>query len=133
MIFDVSNTISAYFLKQPRPPVKIKTARMLKYDVNEPGYVLVRQSFSGAWERSYIRNNKSLPKEIHFKKNYNEPVPLKKSKIQHLLNLSKYIKKPENLDFYKNILNKMPSNIDPVEDDVEMDNDDNSSGTSDVE
>lgn len=131
MIFDVSSNISPYFLKNPKPPVKIKTARMLKYDRNEPGYVLARQSYSGEWERSYIRNNKSLARELRLTQNYKESVPLKQSKIKHLLNLSKYIKKPENLMFYKRLLNTREQ--DTEENDTEIDNDDNSSGNSDIE
>lgn len=104
---------------------------MLKYDRNEPGYVLAKQSYTGEWERSYIRNNKSLSKELRLTPNYKEAVPLKQSKIRHLSNLSKYIKKPDNINFYNRLLNTDKHGSD--DNDVEIDNDDNSSGNSDVE
>lgn len=98
--------------KESTTTVKIKTARMLKCDINEPGYVLVRQTYSGEWDRSYIRNNKSLPRELHLTQNYNKAVPLKESKIKRLLNLAKYIKKLDNINFYSTLsINKIVETV----------------------
>lgn len=129
-IFDISTSMSSFFLKNPKPPVKIKTARMLRYDIKEPGYVLARQSYSGEWERSTIRNSKSLPRELSLTPNYEEAIALKPSKIRHLKSLAKFIRKPENIQFYDHLLSN--NNIEN-EPNVEIDNDDNSSGASEAE
>ncbi|KAK9710174.1 hypothetical protein QE152_g26191 [Popillia japonica] len=118
------------------PPVKIKTARMLKYDINEVGYVLTRQTYCGEWERSYIRNKKCIPKEIKFEQQYFETIPLKKPKIDNFIHLSKFIKRPQNIAFYKafiSMLQKKPVGDSSSQDKVEVIDDDNSSGESDPE
>lgn len=135
MIFNVVDSFAPYFLQQPRPPVKIKTARMLKYEINEPGYVLSRDTYSGEYNRSYIRNKRSLPMEFHFKQNYFEVIPLKPTKIKHFLNLSQYLKKPENIAINIEFIKRLQPNNEPGGNkdgnNVDLVDEDNSSGQSD--
>ncbi|KAK9696750.1 Integrase zinc binding domain [Popillia japonica] len=104
---------------------------------NKPvSYKIYWKADCGEWERSYIRNKKCIPKEIQFEQQYFETIPLKKQKIDNFIHLSKFIKRPQNIAFYKafiSMLQKKPVGDSSSQDKVEVIDDDNSSGESDPE
>ncbi|KAJ8956422.1 hypothetical protein NQ314_006751 [Rhamnusium bicolor] len=46
-LFDVKKAVEPYFLKTPKPPLKLKILRMYKISIEDPNIVLIRESYSG--------------------------------------------------------------------------------------
>lgn len=128
MIFNISDAVTPYFLTSGRPPVKIKTARMLKYSVDEPGVVLVRQTYTGYWEKCLIRNKRRLPKEFKFKHLYTTRLDIPQGKQDNLKTLTQYLKNTEAKIFYSRLLTESTGQSDLT---IDIDEEDNSSGVND--
>lgn len=128
MILNVSEAVTSFFLNSARPPVKIKTARMLRYLIDEPGVVLVRQTYTGNWEKSLIRNKRDIPKEFQFNPLYNARLDITQGKKENLKDLQQYLKKTEAKIFYNRLFAEAGQRPDQTRD---IDEDDNSSAISD--
>lgn len=128
MIFNILDATAPFFLKSARPPVKIKTARMLRYSIDDAGVVLVRQTYTGNWEKSLIRNKRAIPNEFEFKPLYNKPIDIPHGKKENLKDLTQYLTKAEAKNFYSRLLVQSSSRSDQ---NTDLDEDDNSSGISD--
>lgn len=101
---------------------------MLRYNINEPGVVLVRQTYNGIWERSLIRNKHGMPKEMVLKPLYHSALALPPAKKSCLESLVQYLKRPGSKEFYNKLLNSHNQTANN-EDDIEEDD----NGTSDIE
>lgn len=129
--FDFKSATEEYFLKSAKPPIQIKKVRQMIIKKNEPT-VSVRDSYSGFWRSSIIRNKVRLPEAMTLKCAYSQSVKISPLKINNLKTLLQYLEKAEKKVFYEQLFEKNenteggPSNVD------EIDEDDNSSGCEDV-
>lgn len=63
-ILDFKSSTDMFFIKNPRPPIKLKSLRMYRIQSNHK-FLEIRDSYSGPWMQSIIRNKKPLTK-LHF-------------------------------------------------------------------
>ncbi|KAJ8964873.1 hypothetical protein NQ314_004555 [Rhamnusium bicolor] len=97
--FDVKKAVKPYFLKTPKPPLKLKTLRMYKISIEDPNIALIRESYSGPWGRCWIRNKTQIPTEFALTPSYAGPININPLKIKSLIHLCPTLSKVENRAF----------------------------------
>lgn len=125
-LYDVKKTVEPYFLKTPKPPLKLKTLRMYKVSKENPGVVLVRDSYCGPWSRSLIRNKTKIPNEFALTPSYTGPIAINPLKVKSLLDLCPTLSKIENRAFYESFNQNRKEQ--PDQNMMDVDSEDNSSG-----
>lgn len=100
--FDIHNSLGDYFLKTPKPPMKIKSTRMIKVSC-EFADVKVRYSYTGNWYSIQIRNLKKSHFSINLLPLYSSPVEIKPAKIKDMRELVKFTKTIEANLYYENL------------------------------
>lgn len=134
--FDVKNikkSTEAYFLKTPKPPLKLKNIRMLQFNGNDP-FVKCRHSYRGPWQTSIVRNKKELSEVLTLDCLYIEPPCIAPAKLKDIKSLIPYLGNPESVNFYRKLFEDQSGGNEVVTDqtlDFDLDNDDNSSGCED--
>ncbi|CAH1958008.1 unnamed protein product [Acanthoscelides obtectus] len=121
--FNVKLSTDKYFLKNPRPPIKLKSLRMYRIQAKNK-FLEIRDSYSGPWRQSILRNKIPLSNELQLVQLYREPLAINPLKLKDLQTLSKVLSKREHTGFY-NALQPTESNIAELSD---IDPEDNSSG-----
>lgn len=117
MFFDIQNACSSYFLKTPRPTLGLREARIIEIS-SDSAYVKTKNTYSGLWTHSAVRNKKALQSYIELKKLYEQPIPINSVKIKNVISLSAFLKKPSSIAFYEKFsLTESGTNIDIDEDD----------------
>lgn len=117
MFFDIQNACSSYFLKTPRPTLGLREARIIEISCDS-AYVKTKNTYSGLWTHSAVRNKKALQSYIELKKLYEQPIPINSVKIKNVISLSAFLKKPSSIAFYEKFsLTESGTNIDIDEDD----------------
>lgn len=122
--FDMKQALTPYFLKTPKPALKLRQARVITTKA-EFNYIKIKLNFSGPSFKSEIRKRQNLPNELTLNPLYTTAIELTAGKKANLINLSKYLSCAENREYYINLCGG--DELDD-EDDVEVDEDDNSDG-----
>lgn len=109
--FDIYNAHGEHFLKSPKPPMRIKSARMTSVDTRFPE-VRVRYSYSGNWHSiQVLKANHAGSSTVTFNKLYSGRLPLQPNKAADLASLVNCTKTQEGHSFLTNILNISPANV----------------------
>lgn len=128
-LYNVEKAVSPYFLKVPKPPLKLKSIRMYKVSREDPGFIFTKDSYSGAWTKSMVRNKSKLPNELALTPLYLRPLKINPLKVKCLLDLCPMLTKKQNTAFYESFASN--KNEDSArQSDVESE--DNSSGCEDT-
>lgn len=122
---NIKEAVQPFFLKNPRPAVKLKPARMFRI-TQEHQFLEIRDTYNGPWRSCMIRNLHKLPTELVLQKLYPGPLPLNSGKRKDLRNLYSVLK-PSSVMFY-NSLGGPELDTAGVESEVDLDMSDNSSG-----
>lgn len=122
-------------MSNSKPPMKIKSVRVFKIAA-EVDYIQTKQSYTGAWDTIHVRNRKKLPTELTLKSLYQDEIEIKPQKLAFLRSLAKCLRIPENVHYYLNLQSNVahtstPSTSTSSGPEVEIDNEDNSSGAED--
>lgn len=132
-MYDIDKATQKYFLRNPKPQVAIKKARIL--EINKEHFDLkVKDSYTGPWRRCIIRNKCCLPKEIYLPPLYKSPNTISKAKLGNLKTLLQFLSSDKKAKFYETIFRQQGFTRvtdQPESELVETDNDDNSSGCED--
>lgn len=132
--FDMKNAVEPLFLKTPKHPLKLHEVRMMMFEKDDK-HIYLRKSYYGPWERHIVRNKNyhGDVSTLDLSKLYESPPGLKPAKKRDLLNLIQYLEDPAHRQYYELLLQDLASNAeDPTaEENVEIDNDDNSDGCDD--
>lgn len=131
---DIKKSTEDFFLKTPKPPLRLKQVRMLMINENDP-FVKFRHTYHGHWYSSTVRNKNKLPEFLTLDCLYDEPPRVAPAKLKDLQNLMPYLNSPDNLKFYNQIFAEHVKagpvvNRDETSD-CDVDIDDNSSGCED--
>ncbi|KAJ8928739.1 hypothetical protein NQ314_018664 [Rhamnusium bicolor] len=118
-----SKAVEPYFLKTPKPPLKLKTLRMYKISIEDPNIALIRKSYSGPWGRCWIRNKTQIPTEFALTPSYAGPININPLKIKSLIDLCPTLSKVENRAFYESF---MQNREEQPSQNTEIDSEDNS-------
>lgn len=124
MFFNIKDAIMPYFLKVPRPALRLRQARIIKTSAIY-NYIKTKENFTGISTCNEIRRKNRLPNDFVLDPLYSEPIKMNAGKIDNLLSLSKFLTKAENRDYYHKICGVEVNNVVDV---VEVDEDDNSDG-----
>lgn len=129
MIFDIKTSTEKFFLNTPRPAINIKNVRMIRIE-NQTEFVFLRDTYNGLWRSSKVLSKIKIGREIVMKQAYMGPLPVKSTKLENVDKLLGLLHKQENRKFYDDLIREAnKSSSDTVE--VDIDNDDNSSGCED--
>lgn len=125
-IFNFKLSTQKFFTKNPRPPVQLKSLRM--YRIQQCNKFLeVRDSYSGPWRQSIIRNKTPLTNTIELYPMYERPIPINPLKLNDLKTLCGVLSCQENRTFYDSLGANAEANADLGD----VDEEDNSSAYED--
>ena len=131
---DMKNAVEPFFLKTPKPPLKLHEFRMMLFQ-KEDKHIYLRKSYYGPWERHIVINKHyhGDASSIDLSKLYKSPTGLKPAKQRDLLKLIQYLEDPTHRQYYELLLQNMTLSTEApaAEENVEIDNDDNSDGCDD--
>ncbi|VVC94111.1 unnamed protein product [Leptidea sinapis] len=125
MFFNIKEAVSPYFLKVPKPALKLRQVCIIKTS-EKYQYIKTKDSFTGPATCNEIRRKCRLPDDFVINPLYQEPIKMNAAKVQNLLSLSKFLTKPENRAYYHGICSD--ANFDIGDNLAEVDEDDNSDG-----
>lgn len=126
---DMKKATDDLFLKMPKPPLKIKSVRMLNIN-KRSHYVYTRENYNGPWAQSVVVSpKKCLPREIELPFLYHGPLPIAPAKLQNIMSLTKFLNNVSNVRFYEGL--GQQTNEDDDAGAVDISEDDNSSGCED--
>lgn len=130
--FNMSDALKPFFMPNTKPPMKIKSVRVIKISA-DIDYIQTKHTYTGAWETIHLRNRKKLVTELTLMPLYKDEIQIKPQKLGFLRNLAKCLKVPENVQYYLNLQSNVaqPGASTSSDAEVEIDNDDNSSGAED--
>lgn len=90
-----------------------------------PTVIKLKDTYAGPWRTSIIRNKQKLASFIELVPVYLQAVPISSAKLKNIKDLLPYLKNAENRKFYEKIFSQQDLNRN---DELEIDEDDNSSG-----
>lgn len=130
--FDLKSAVEPFFLKMPKPPLKLQQVRMLMIEKDDP-HINLRKSYIGPWERHIVRNKpyRLDISTLNLPKLYKTPPGLHPAKKRDVLNLIQYLEDPAHRQYYESLLENLQVSQDQTVENVEIDNDDNSDGCED--
>lgn len=125
-IFNFKLSTDRFFIKNPKPAIKLKSLRMYRIQLHNK-FLEARDTYSGPWRQSIIRNKVPHGKELKLTPMYSEPIPINASKYSDLQKLCNVLTNEQHRRFYDSL--KTTKCDDPKGVDVEEE--DNSSAYED--
>lgn len=125
--FNFKKATDKFFLKKPRPAVQLKPLRMFRIQSCNT-FLEVRDTYSGMWRQSIVRNKTALSNELHLDPLFQDPIPLNPLKLADLQTLAGVLSDKKYAMFYNPLV---PGGEDQENPDV--DEEDNSSAYGDFE
>lgn len=101
-IIDMKGATEKYFWKAAKPPLKIKSARMVQI-VNTDRYIRMRDTYNGCWRSSVVLKSKCIPNELELPMAYAESLEMNTNKKKSILNLVPYLQRIESREYYEKL------------------------------
>lgn len=130
MIFDIKSATDKFFLKNPKPAIKIKNLKMLRIESTNR-WIFLKDSYSGEWRSSIVASRVPMTNEISLNHAYDLAVPIKKTKLDALEKLLPLLHNNSNRKFYEDLTTNQNTIAPDTPDNIIIENDDNSSGCED--
>lgn len=127
---DWKSATDSIFLKTPKPPLKLQQVRMIHIEQGNT-CVKLKNTYNGPWSHHIVQgkgyNNSGT---INLPQLYDTYPGLTPAKIKDVQNLLQYLSSPTHVQYYEKLFNCLTPHQTQAENDdnVEVDNDDNSDG-----
>lgn len=125
--FNFKQATDKFFLKKPKPAVQLKPLRMFRIQSCNT-FLEIRDTYSGMWRQSIIRNRTALPNEVHLSPLFEGPIPLNPLKLADLKTLSSVLSQKKFCKFYDSLV---PNAEGENQENPDVDEEDNSSAYGD--